>query len=120
MIVTALVVVPIVIGLALYATPRNGVGVHRTLGALLGGLALIVAAASPHAPDASLHWLARPFDAAFHLGFGPVSYWLVLLLALVTFSGALTLRGRDSRALAAQLLVLQGTMTGVFLAKDLL
>ena len=74
----------------------------------------------PDAPDASLHWLARPFTASFHLGYGPISYWIVLLLAAVTFGGLLALRVPRTRDFTAQMLVLQGAMNGVFLAKDLL
>ena len=38
------------------------------------------------APDAIATWLSRPFTAAFHFGYGPISYWIVLLLAATTFS----------------------------------
>ena len=120
MIVTALVLGPIIVGLLLYALPRNSASAAKAVAAVVGGLAFIAGLADPHASDASLHWLARPFDASFHLGYGPISYWLVLLLSLVTFSAALSLGGQRVRDLAAQLLVLQGAMNGVFLTKDLL
>ncbi|BDE07145.1 NADH-quinone oxidoreductase subunit M [Vulcanimicrobium alpinum] len=120
MIAVALVLVPILIGLGLYALPRGAVDAARAAAAVIAGLSVVAVIADPHAADASLHWLARPFDASFHLGYGPVSYWLVLLLAVVTFSAVLTIRGDRGRELAAQLLVLQGAMNGVFLAKDLL
>jgi NADH-quinone oxidoreductase subunit M len=120
MIVTALVIGPILIGLALYALPRDRVVVVRTIAAAVAALTFALAAFEPHAPDASLRWLSRPFTAAFHLGFGPISYWIVLLLALATFGAALALNGPRARGVAAQLLVLQGAMNGLFLAKDLL
>lgn len=120
MIVTALVVGPIVVGLLLYALPRNAGTSAKAIAAIVAALTFVAALAGPHAPDASLHWLSRPFVAAFHLGYGPISYWLVLLLSLATFSAALTIGGARTRDLAAQLLVLQGAMNGVFLAKDLL
>ncbi|HEY0382613.1 MAG TPA: NADH-quinone oxidoreductase subunit M [Candidatus Elarobacter sp.] len=120
MTVTALVLGPILIGLALYAIPRERGGVARIVAAVVAALTFALAAADPNAADASRHWLARPFDASFHLGFGPVSYWIVLLLALATFGGALALSGPRARDVAAQLLVLQGAMNGVFLAKDML
>jgi NADH-quinone oxidoreductase subunit M len=116
----ALVVVPIVAGLLLYFVPRKQSRVATGLAATLAALAFLLAAADPHAGDLSLRWLSRPFTAAFHVGYGPVSYWLVLLLALCTFGAALTIRGNRSRDTAAQLLVLQGAMNGVFLAKDVL
>ena len=120
MTVTALVLGPIVIGLLLYLVPRKHARTATTVAAVVAALTFVLAAADPRAPDASLHWLSRPFDASFHLGFGPISYWTVLLLSLCTFGGALALSGLRSRDIAAQLLILQGAMNGVFLAKDLL
>jgi NADH-quinone oxidoreductase subunit M len=120
MIVTALVLGPILIGLLLYTLPRGANTAAKSVAAVVAALAFIAPLASPGAPDAAVRWLSRPFAASFHLGFGPLSSSLVLLLALVTFSAALTLRGDRVRETAAQLLVLQGAMNGVFLAKDLL
>lgn len=120
MIVTALVLGPILAGLVLYGVPRSAAGAAKAVAAAVAAVAFVLAWLQPHAPDASVRWLARPFTAAFHLGYGPVSYWLVLLLALVTFSAALVVRGPRGRDIAAQLLVLQGAMNGLFLAKDLL
>jgi NADH-quinone oxidoreductase subunit M len=119
-IVTAFVLGPILAGLALYGLPRHASAAARGVAAVVAALVFIVAWAEPHAPDASLRWLSRPFTAAFHVGYGPASYWLVLLLALVTFSAALVVRGPRARGIAAQLLVLQGAMNGLFLAKDVL
>lgn len=120
MTVTALVLGPIIVGFALYALPRTADAAARWIAALVGGLTFLAIVADPHASDASLHWLARPFNAAFHLGYGPISYWIVLLLAVVTFSAALSLTGPRARDIAVQLLVLQGAMNGLFLAKDVL
>ena len=120
MTVTALVLGPIVAGLLLSAVPRRNGAAAALVAALVAGLAFVLAAANPHAADASARWLSRPFVASFHLGFGGLSYWIVLLLALATFGGALTLSGPRARDVAAQLLILQGAMNGVFLAKDLL
>jgi len=119
-IVTALVLGPILVGLALYLVPRKHARTATTIAAVVAALTFVAALAGAHAPDASAHWLARPFAAAFHLGFGPISYWIVLLLSLATFGGALALSGHRSRDVAAQLMILQGAMNGVFLAKDLL
>jgi NADH-quinone oxidoreductase subunit M len=120
MTVTALVLGPIVVGLILYALPKGADGLARGIGVAVAALTFVLAAVKPDAPDAWLPWLARPFTAAFHLGFGPLSYWVVLLLAAVTFSGLLASRMPRSREFTAQMLVLQGAMNGVFLAKDLL
>lgn len=118
--VTILVLGPIVIGLILYALPKGAGGLARGIGAAVAALAFILVAVKPDAPDASLPWLSRPFTAAFHLGYGPLSYWIVLLLAAVTFSSLVALRVPRERDFTAQMLVLQGAMNGVFLAKDML
>ncbi|HEY0614389.1 MAG TPA: NADH-quinone oxidoreductase subunit M [Candidatus Elarobacter sp.] len=120
MTVAAQVVVPILAGLLLYFVPRKQSQVATTIAGALAALSFVVAVADPHAPDVAIRWLSRPFTASFHLGYGPVSYWIVLLLSLCTFGGALAIRGHRGRDLAAQLLVLQGAMNGVFLAKDVL
>ncbi len=120
MTVTALVLGPIVAGLLLYAVPRRNGAAAAIAAAVIAALTFALAVADPHAGDASARWLSRPFAASFHLGFGPVSYWIVLLLSLSTFGGALALSGPRARDVAAQMLILQGAMNGVFLAKDLL
>jgi len=120
MIAIALVLAPIVVGLLLYLVPRSAPNVSRAVAAAVAAASFVIAVLAPHA-DVSAHWLSRPFDAAFHLGFNGISFWIVLLLSLATFGGALALANAPrTRDLAAQLLVLQGAMNGVFLAKDLL
>ena len=120
MILTALVLGPIVVGLLLYALPRSAGTAAKAVAAVFGALAAIATLADAGAADVAVRWLSRPFAASFHLGYGPLSTWLVVLLGIVTFSAALTVRGDRARELSAQLLVLQGAMNGVFLAKDLL
>ena len=72
---------------------------RAAIGVAVAALAFVVLIAiKPDAPDASLPWLARPFTAAFHLGYGPISYWIVLLLAAVTFSGAASRCASRARA----------------------
>ena len=120
MIVAALVLGPILVGLALYALPRSSAAAGRWIGVAVAALSFVLIATNAQAPDASAPWLARPFTANFHFGFGPISYWIVLLLAAVTFSGLLASKLPRENEFAAQMLVLQGAMNGVFLAKDLL
>ena len=120
MILTALVLGPIVIGLLLYVLPRSAGAAAKYVAAAVAALSFAATAAGAGSSDVAVRWLSRPFAASFHLGFGNFSLWLVLLLALATFSAALCVRGERSRELAAQLLLLQGAMNGVFLAKDLL
>ena len=120
MIVGELVLGPIVIGLLLYLLPRGADVTARVVGIAVAALTFVFVLAGSSAPDASARWLYRPFTAAFHLGFNPLSWWIVLLLAVVTFAALVALHGARSREVAAQLLVLQGSMNGVFLSKDLL
>jgi NADH-quinone oxidoreductase subunit M len=121
MIVSALVLVPILVGLALFLLPRSADAFARWVGVFVAALAFAAILLGGHnAPDASVRWLSRPFSAAFHLGYSPVSYAIVLLLAAVTFSALLALRMPRGRGFTAQMLILLGAMDGVFLAKDLL
>ncbi|GAC1406703.1 MAG: NADH-quinone oxidoreductase subunit M [Candidatus Velthaea sp.] len=120
MIVTALVLAPILIGLAIYALPKNADRAAQAIGVAVAGLSLAVMLFARDAPDAAVPWLSRPFAASFHFGYGPLSYWIVLLLAVATFSALLAMRLPRMREFTAQMLVLQGAMAGVFLAKDLL
>ena len=120
MIVGALIVGPILAGLLLLFVPRKQSQLAVAVAAVVAAITLAVALAEPNAPELSLRWLSRPFAASFHVGFGNVSYWIVLLLSVCTFGGAVTLRGERARDIAAQLLLLQGAMNGVFLARDLL
>ncbi len=117
---TALVLAPIIVGLLLYALPKSADAAARWVGVLVAALAAIVTLTNPFLPDDSLHWLARPFDASFHFGLGPISYWIVVLLQIATFSALFALRASRVREYTAQMLVLLGAMSGVFLAKDLL
>jgi NADH-quinone oxidoreductase subunit M len=118
--VTLLVLGPIIVGLLLYALPRSAESLAKVVAAVVAAVTFLMVVLDPHASDASLRWLSRPFAAAFHLGYGPLSYWLVVLLSVATFSAVLALTGPRARGIAAQLLILQGAMNGVFLAKDLL
>lgn len=118
--VTALVVAPILIGFAIYALPKGADAGAKWLGAAVAALACVATLANSHAGDDTLHWLARPFDASFHFGFSAISYWIVVLLQIATFSALVALRATRVREYTAQMLVLLGAMSGVFLAKDLL
>jgi NADH-quinone oxidoreductase subunit M len=118
--ITLLVVGPILIGFILYALPKGADTAAKWIGVGVAGIACIFTLLNPGAGDDSLHWLSRPFDAAFHFGFSPISYWIVVLLQIATFSALVALRANRLREYTAQMLVLLGAMSGVFLAKDLL
>ncbi len=118
--IAALVVVPIVAGLLLYFVPRSSEALAKWIGVAIAFAAFVVAALNPSAPDESLRWLARPFVATFHVGLGGVGYWIVLLLTLATGCALMMTRLPRQRDFVAQMLVLLGAMTGVFVARDLL
>jgi NADH-quinone oxidoreductase subunit M len=118
--IAALVVVPILAGLALYLIPRSADAFAKWFGVLIAFGAFAVAILYNGAPDESLRWLQRPFTANFHVGLGGLSYWIVLLLALTTGCALLAMRVPRQRDFVAQMLVLLGTMIGVFVARDLL
>jgi len=117
----ALILVPIVAGLILLALPKLGATAVKVTGAVIaaatfaGGLLMQSGGA-----EFSFRWLSRPFESSFHFGATSVSIWLVLLLALCTFCAALASNQPRAAAFMGQLLLLEGTMMGVFLARDLL
>ncbi len=119
--IAALVLVPILAGLALYALPRRAESAAKWAGVVVafGMFALTLVASD--APDESLRWLQRPFTASFHLGLGHgLSFWLMLLLTLATGCALLVVRVPRQRDFVAQMLLELGAMSGVFLARDLL
>jgi NADH-quinone oxidoreductase subunit M len=119
MLVLALILLPAGVGLLLFALPRGAVTVAKVVGALtaLGTIALAVVGRTT---DFHVHWLARPFTAAFHFGATGVSYWIVLLLGLCTFCAIVATNVPRARNFIALILLLEATMLVVFLARDLL
>ena len=116
-----LIFLPIVVGLGLLATPKWVAfpQFNRVIGALVAALTFGIAIAAQN-EEFSFRWLSRPFESAFHFGTTGISLWLVLLLALCTFCACLASNVPREREFIAQLLLLEGTMMGLFLAKDLL
>ncbi|MGH7709378.1 MAG: complex I subunit 4 family protein [Vulcanimicrobiaceae bacterium] len=121
--IAALVVAPIVIGLLLHFLPRRADATAKWIGVVVAVASLMVAAFVP-APDETLAWLTRPafpFVASFHVGLGHgLSFWLVLLTSLTTGCALFATRAPRQRDFVAQMLILLGAMTGVFVARDLL
>ena len=119
--IAALVVVPILAGLALYLVPRSAESLAKWIGVTIAFAAFLATVAQYGAPDESLRWLARPFAANFHVGLGTgPSFWIVLLLTLSTSCALMVTRVPRTRDFVLQMLVLLGAMTGVFVARDLL
>lgn len=110
---------PIVAGALLFALPRGDRTLSRTIGTLVAIATIgMLVAAGTH--EWSVHWLSRPFTAAFHFGATPFSFWVSLLLALCTACAIPTTRVARARDFIALMLMLEGTMLGLFLARDLL
>ena len=118
-IVLVTILLPLVAGALLFALPREDRTVSRAVGTLVAAATFFTVLAAGDA-QWSLRWLSRPFESAFHFGATPVSYWLALLLALATACAIASARIGRTRDFVAQMLLLEGTMLGLFLARDLL
>lgn len=113
------ILLPIVAGALLLMLPRADRTLSRTIGTVVAAITFgTVLAAGTR--DWSVHWLSRPFDAAFHFGATPISLWIALLLTLCTACAVAACRVERTRDFVALLLALEGTMLGLFLARDLL
>jgi NADH-quinone oxidoreductase subunit M len=121
MLVLALVLVPIVVGVIMLLLPEREENpvLAKSIGTVVAALEFVLVLFSRQA-EFSFRWLARPFESAFHFGATNISFWIVLLLAVCTFSAILAMSVPRQRQFVAQMLILEGAMMGVFLAKDLL
>ncbi|HEX4013834.1 MAG TPA: NADH-quinone oxidoreductase subunit M [Candidatus Cybelea sp.] len=113
------ILLPIAAAALLLLLPRGDQTVSRIVGTLVAVVtfATVIAAGTS---EWSVHWLSRPFDAAFHFGATPISFWIALLLTICTASAIASCRIERTRNFVALLLALEGTMLGLFLARDLL
>jgi len=119
--IAALVLVPIIAGFGIFLLPRRAEAAATWIGVAISFAAFLAAAVSANAPDESVRWLSRPFTASLHVGLGHgVALWLVLLLTLATGCALVAARVPRQRSFVAQMLLLLGSMTGVFVARDLL
>ena len=114
-----LLLLPAAAGAFAFLFPRDDVRYARIFGAIVAAATFALALAT-RTSDVSVRWLSRPFDAAFHFGATPISFWIVLLLTVCTFCAIVATRVKDQRALVGLLLVLESTMLVLFLARDLL
>ncbi len=117
--VLATIVVPLVAGALLFGLPRADRVMCRTIGTAIAVLTFAMLLAARHG-EWSVRWLSRPFASAFHFGATPISFWLALLLAICTACAIATTRVPRTRDFIALILMLEGTMLGLFLARDLL
>ncbi len=119
--IVALALVPILAGFTLFALPRRSDEAARWIAVVIAAFTALDAVAAADAGETSWNWLARPFVSNFHfaVGHGP-AFWLIELLAITTLCALIAMRVPRGRDMAAQLLLLLGTMAGVFISRDLL
>lgn len=115
-----LVVVPILAGVLLFAVPPQERVLSRAAGAAVAAFTFVLPLWLGGDGTLRAHWLARPFTASFHFAWSGASLWLILLLALCTFCAVLAANAPQTRTMVALLLLLEGSMMGVFAARDLL
>jgi len=114
-----LVLLPVVAGFALFCLPKGDRTVAKATGCIIAAATFGLALAS-NGQAVTGHWLSRPFTAAFHFSNDGIGFWIVLLLALCTFCAILATNVPRMRSFIAWMLLLEGAMMGVFLARDLL
>ena len=115
-----LVVLPILAGCALFFVPKTDRNVSRIVGCIVAAVTFLLPLAAGNDGNIAAHWLSRPFTASLHFAWGGLSFWLVLLLALCTFCAVLATNMAQTRTMVALLLLLEGTMMGLFTARDVL
>lgn len=115
-----LVLLPIVAGLLLFALPRTDRTISRIVGCAVAAITFFLPLGASSDGTLAYHWLSRPFTASIHFAWGGISFWLVLLLAVCTFCAVLATNMAQTRTMVALLLLLEGTMMGVFEARDIL
>jgi NADH-quinone oxidoreductase subunit M len=118
--VLVLILLPIVVGCALFALPRTDRSVSRIAGCVVAALTFALPLVAGNDGTFAARWLSRPFTASLHFAWSGVSLWLVLLLALCTFCAILATNLTQTRTMIALLLLLEGTMMGIFTARDVL
>lgn len=115
-----LTVLPIIAGCALFFLPRTDRTVSRTTGCIVAAITFLLPLVAGSDGTFAAHWLSRPFTASLHFAWSGLSLWLVLLLALCTFCAVLATNMAQTRTMIALLLMLEGSMMGLFTARDIL
>lgn len=118
--VLVLILLPIVVGSALFALPKTDRTISRIAGCAVAALTFALPLVAGNNGSFAVRWLSRPFTSSLHFAWSGVSLWLVLLLALCTFSAILATNLVQTRTMIALLLLLEGAMMGVFTARDVL
>ena len=115
-----LILLPIVAGCLLFLLPRTETRISRIVGLLVAAVTFFLPIGAGNDGTFAARWLSRPFIASFHWAWSGFSFWLILLLALCTFCAILGTRMNGTRTMIALLLLLEGSMMGVFAARDIL
>ncbi len=115
-----LIVLPILAGAALFFLPRDEKRICRAAGCIVAAITFLLPLAAGSDGSFAVRWLSRPFAASFHFAWSGLAFWIALLLALCTFCAILATSMPRPRTMIALLLMLEGSMMGVFLARDVL
>lgn len=115
-----LILLPIVAGCALFLLPRTDRTISRVTGCAVAAITFFLPLVAGTDGTFAARWLSRPFTASLHWSWGGLAFWIVLLLALCTFCAVLATNMAQTRTMIALLLVFEGTMMGVFMARDIL
>lgn len=113
------ILLPFVAGALLLVLPREDRNLSRAVGTLVGAATFAMLLVDGTG-EWSARWLSRPFVAAFHFGATPSSFWIALLLAVSTSCAIAATTIKRTRDFVALMLFLEGSMLGLFLARDLL
>jgi NADH-quinone oxidoreductase subunit M len=114
------ILLPILAGCALFLVPRSDRTISRVTGCVVAAITFFLPLVAVGDGTFAARWLSRPFTASLHWSWGGLAFWMVLLLALCTFCAILATNMRQTRTMVALLLMLEGTMMGVFMARDIL
>ncbi len=115
-----LIVLPLLAAGALFFVPRSDRRISRLVGCIVAAVTFFVPLAAGTNGEIAARWLTRPFTASLHFAWNGPSFWLVLLLALCTFCAVLATNLAQTRTMVALILLLEGTMMGLFTARDIL
>jgi NADH-quinone oxidoreductase subunit M len=120
---TALVAGTILLGFGAFALPKRADVAAKWYGvavALAGFVLIQFMNPWNPPPDESTRWLSYPFSSNYHLALSGISYALIELLAVCTLCALLATGVPRRRNFVALMLLLEGSMLGLFLARDLL
>ncbi|MDE2572295.1 MAG: NADH-quinone oxidoreductase subunit M [bacterium] len=116
------VLLPIVLGFIGYALPKANDAAARAFAVIVSLVELLLVALQYGAvgSQVSLPWFSAPWIANFHFGASQIALLFCLTLAVITVAATVAAHVPRQRDFFAQLLLLEGTMMGLFLSRDLL